>query len=215
MVTRRFLVLRRGVGAGALLVLSASCRGDGPGAPAEFPVRFGVSNSLQAPVTIAIDGVAYAILSGGKSTDLTVSSKSQWLTWNSAKPMDAQGVPIPDDIAEIRISLNGINRQLEITNVINYQTYITARILNFTDIAVSIGVYDGNSVSCASKLPAASGTGSGFTVMGYYKLLPATEIRAYRDPTNCIGPYIAWTASQIRDFAPRSGVLQLALETPP
>jgi hypothetical protein len=200
---------------GTALLGVGACRSDGGVAPGEYPVRFDVSNSLQAPVAIRIDGVPYANLSGGASTNLTVSSRSRTLTWTSAKPMDSDGTPIPDDIPEVAISIDGINGQLEITNVINYQTYITARIRNFTSTAVSIGVFDGTTVSCASELPASSLAGSGFTVMGYYKLLPATELRAYGNAEGCSGPYVVWPAPQIRDFVPKSGLLLLDLQTAP
>ena len=199
-----------------LLFLAAACgSGRDASAPAEFPVRLVVSNSLVAPVTMSVDGVQALGLQSGRSSGLTVSSKAQWLTWMSAKPMDAHGQPIPDDIGEVKIAVASISRDLEINNVIDNQTYITAGIFNHTDASVSIGVYDGLSVSCASALPAAYGPSGGFTQIGYYRLLPATEVRAYRDPTNCTGPYFSWASSQLRKFDAKSGLLTLSLETAP
>lgn len=206
----------RDIGACLLVALAAACGHDrAPSEPTEFSVRFVVYNNLLAPVTISIDGTPHVGLSGGGNTGLTVSSRAQWLTWVSAKPMDAQGHPIPDDIGEIRIAVSGINHELQISNVIDDQTYITARILNFTTVPASIGVYDGSSVSCAAHLPAASGTANGYTQIGYYRLRSATEIRAYRDPAGCTGPYISWPSAQLRDFRAKSGLLHLALESAP
>ena len=198
-----------------LVVLATACKSDGATAPSEFPLRFQVYNNLMAPVTVSIDGTPHAGLQGGANTPLTVSSSAQWVTWTSAKPMDANRQPIPDDIGEVKIAAGGINLVLEISNVIRDQTYVTARIFNFTKVRASIGVYDGSSVSCASELPAGSSDGVGFTQIGYYKLLPVTEIRAYRDPSRCTGPYISWPSSQLKSFAPKSGLLTLSLETAP
>jgi hypothetical protein len=160
----------------------AACGGDTVSpAPNAYPVRFLVSNRLIAPITIAVDGAPYAFISSGNTTALTLST-AQSLVWTSAKPKDAAGTPIPDDIGEVKIEVAGINGTLEIGNVIGDQTYITARIFNDTSVPVSIGVFDGTSVSCASALPAGSANTTGFTQIGYYRLLPATEIRAYHDP---------------------------------
>jgi hypothetical protein len=198
-----------------LAVLGAACQSDGPTGLSEFPVRVQVYNNLMAPVTVSVDGTPHAGLQGGANTGLTVSSLAQWVTWTSAKPMDANRQPIPDDIGEVKIAAGGINLVLEISNVIRDQTYVTARIVNFTKAQVSIGVYDGSSVSCASELPAGSNDGAGFTQIGYYRLLPATEIRAYRDPSHCTGPYFSWPSSQLKAFAPKSGLLTLSLESAP
>jgi hypothetical protein len=166
-------------------------------------VRFVVTNQLAAPVTIAIDGTISLILGIGASSGLTVSSTAQLLTWTSAKPTDATGVPIPDDIV------------LEITNVINDTTYVTAQMVNPTSAQVAIGVYDGQTVTCASVLRAASGNVAGFTKIGYYRLLAGTEIRAYHDQAHCTGPYVAWPASQLMQFAPKSGLISLVLMSAP
>jgi hypothetical protein len=206
----------RSVAAMVLMALAAACESDRVTAePTGFPVSFTVSNNLIAPVTLAVDAIPIVGLSGGGSTGLTVLSTSQWLTWKSAKPMDARGQPIQDDIGEVQISVGGINRVLEITNVIADQTYFTARIFNNTHARVSIGVYDGSSVSCAAELPAASGSLKGFTLIGYYKLQPATEIRVFRDHSACVGPYVTWPNSRLKDFSPKSGVVTLLLDSPP
>ena len=212
-MTRRFVVRDT---AGALLVcMGVACGGGETGVMPGFRVQFGVSNNLLAPVAIAIDGVAHINLSGGGRASLSVASSAQWLSWNSAKPMDSDGQPIQDDIGEVTVAVSGINGALEITNVIKDQTYITAQIHNLTTAPVSIGVSDGSAVSCAARLPGASSARTGYTQIGYYRLLAATELRAYRDPAACTGPYVSWTAAQIRSFAPKSGLVVLALETAP
>jgi hypothetical protein len=197
------------------LTLVASCQSDRAMASTEFPVRVVIQNELLAPVTISVDGTPHAGIRGGSSTGLTVSSTAQWLSWISAKPMDAHGQPIPDDINEVKVPVGGLNLVMEITNIIGDQTYVSARVYNFTKAPVSIGVYDGSSVSCASELPAGSDDSVGFTQIGYYRLLPVTEIRAYRDPSHCTGPYFSWPSTQLKGFAPKSGLLNLALETAP
>ena len=197
-------------------LLAAACASPRDTAdPARYPVRLVVSNSLIAPVTMSVDGVPQLGLQGGWSSELTVPATAQWLTWTSAKPMDSQGRPIPDDIGEVRIAVAAAPRQLEINNVIDNQPYITAGIFNRTSAAVSIGIYNGVSVSCVSVLPPASDVRSGFTQIGYYKLLPTTAIRAYRDPTTCSGPYSSWPSSQLRGFSEKSGVLVLSLDSAP
>src|SRR5437762_2761801 len=139
--------------------------------PNDAPVQFVALNELLAPVTISVDGQPYVILSTGRSTALTVSSAKR-LTWTSAKPADADGQPIPDDIGDVQVAVPGINRTLEISNVIEDRTYITARMFNHTDARVSIGVYDGGKVACgAAVLPAAADHSSGFVQIGYYRLL--------------------------------------------
>jgi hypothetical protein len=193
----------------------AGCGSVATSEPREFPVRFLVSNALIAPVTISIDGAPYAILTGGRSTGLTVSSSARWLTWTSAKTTDAVGRPIPDDIGEVRVRVSGIGGHLEISNVIDDQPYITAWIFNHTKAQASIGVYDGSSVSCAGVLPAASGDAVGIVLIGYYRLRPATEVRAYRDPWRCTGPYVPWPQSQLAAFAAKSGLLSLSLDSAP
>jgi hypothetical protein len=200
----------------ALLVVACS-GGDGVTSAqgGDFAVRFLVSNALIAPVTVSVDGTAYAILASGKSTQLTVSSLVQTLTWTSAKPAGADGQPFLDDIGEVKVPISGINGALEINNVIGDQTYITARVLNLTATQVSIGVYDGNLVSCAGVLPGATASANGFVQIGYYRLSTATEVRAYRDGSRCTGPYTSWASAQLAGFAPKSGLLTLSLSSAP
>ena len=188
--------------------------GDSTVAPAgNYRVTFTVSNLLIAPVTITVDGTPYAVIDGGASTSLTVSADAQWLTWTSAKPKDAEGNLIPDDIGVVRIPVAGIYRELDIANIIADQPYFTARMHNDTAVPVSIGVSNGQGVSCAGVLPPAVNGVTGFVIIGYYRLLPETEVRAYRDP-GCTGPYVAWARSLLSP-ATNSGVVSLILEDVP
>jgi hypothetical protein len=199
-----------------LIALCAACESNPAASPAiPFAVRFSVINDLVSPVTISVDSVPYVILPAGQGANLTVPSAALWLTWTSAKPAGSNGVAIPDDLSEVRMSVSGIGTSLDISNVINDQTYITAGIYNLTSASVSIGVYDGTSVECASELPAAVGATIGFTQIGYYKLLLATELRAYRAPSGCTGPFIAWSSSQLKAFKDKSGLLTLTLDSLP
>jgi hypothetical protein len=200
----------------ASMVAAPACNGNSvTSETTDFPVRFLVSNELIAPVTISIDDSTDSILTSGKGIGLTVSSKAQWLTWTSAKPAGSDGVAIPDDIGEVRIPISGINGALEIRNVINDQTYVTARIFNNTKASALIGVYDGVTVSCAGALPAAADSVRGFVQIGYYRLLPATEVRAYRDASRCSGPYVSWPSFQLAAFVAKSGLVTLLLESAP
>lgn len=225
MIDRRLLEWRSSAGrgprakrrlVGAAVALATAC-GSGTSAPADaFPIHFQVANALIAPVTISVDGTTYAILTTGKATSITVSADAQWLTWTSAKPAGPDGVAIPDQIGEVRIPVSGINGSLEIANVIDDQTYITARIFNSTSSQVTIGVVDGTTLLCAGILPPQSQDGvKGFVQIGYYRLLPSTEVRAYRDPTSCTGPYRAWPSSQLAGFTAKSGLLTLLLDAAP
>lgn len=201
----------------AFLLLAAACgseRGTGVH-ESSYPVQLIITNRLAAPVSIAIDGIPTLGLPGGASSALTVASSAQWLTWTSAKPMDASGVPIPDDIAEVTVSVSGINRSLEISHVIQDRTYITGRFFNGTRSPVSIGVFDGTGVSCAAAMPAMIGDVAGYTQIGYYRLRPETEIRAYRDPRDCTGPFVAWPKESLRTFEPGTGQVTLVLTTAP
>jgi hypothetical protein len=202
-----------------LLALFAGCGdaarvSDASGAGAGV-VRFIVTNQLAAPVTIAVDDTVTLSLFSGASSGLAVSPAAQWLTWSSSKPTDTTGVPIADDITAVRLRVSGIRSGLEITNVINDTTYVTAGVFNPTSSRVSIGVYDGSTVSCAGVLRATAAGVVGFTKIGYYRLLPRTEIRAYRDELRCTGPYVAWTTSQLTQFAPKSGLITLTLTSAP
>ena len=200
-----------------LLVLVAGCGGAAGVTDhhVDSVVRFVVTNQLETPVTIAIDDTVAVILSSGTSSGLAVSPAARWLTWTSAKPTDSAGTPIPDGIGQVKLRVSGIRFALEITNVINDTTYVTAQMANATNSRVSIGVYDGSSVACASVLRAASGSVAGFTRIGYYPLLAGTEIRAYHDESRCTGPYIAWPASQLTQFVPKSGLVSLILTSVP
>lgn len=155
------------------------------------------------------------ILATGVSSGLAVRPSAQWLTWTSAKPTDTAGTQIPDDIGTVRVRLSGLAATAEITNVINDTVYVTAELSNPTSSRVSIGVFDGSTVACASVLRAASGGVPGFTKIGYYRLLPRTEIRAYRDEAHCTGPFVSWPASQLVNFEPKSGLVRLVLTTAP
>lgn len=200
-----------------LLVLASAC-GDPAGVsdPSSAGiVRFLVTNHLGAPVTIAVDDTVAVILNSGASSGLAVSSAAQWLTWTSAKPTDISGMPITDDIGAVRLRVSGIRFTLEITNVINDTTYVSAEIFNPTNTRVSIGVFDGSTVACAGVLRATTSSVVGFTKIGYYRLLPRTEIRAYRDEFNCTGSYVAWPASQLARFTPKSGLVTLTLASAP
>ena len=178
-------------------------------------LRFIVSNELAAPVTIAVDDTVMLILFSGASSGLAVSPSAQWLTWTSSKPTDTTGTPIADDIREVRVPVSGIRTTLEINNIINDTTYVTAGLFNPTTARVSIGVYDGSTVSCAGVLRGTTGGVVGFTKIGYYRLLPRTEIRAYRDEFSCAGPYVSWPASQLMQFTPKSGLITLTMTSAP
>jgi hypothetical protein len=200
-----------------LVVLAGGCESDhaAASAPVDSALRFIVTNQLLAPVVIAIDDTVSLYLINGQSGEVAVSRKSQWLTWTSSKPTDFNGTPIPDHIGKVTIRVSGIGFALEINNVIQDTTYITAEFLNQTSARVIIGVYDGSSVSCASVLPAASSSVIGFTKIGYYRLLPATEIRAYRDGSGCTGPSVSWPTTQLSHFNPKSGLVSLTLTSAP
>jgi len=207
---------RRRLAPGILIALAAACEGGGAAATTTpFAVRFTVTNDLAAPVTISVDTMTVAILMDGKSTTLTVPSTAVSLSWTSAKAAGSNRLAIPDDIGDVKIPVAAIGTALDISNVINDQTYITASIFNSTTSAVSIGVYDGKSVSCSSELPGATSTSPGFTRTGYYRLLPATEFRAYRAPSGCTGSFVAWPAAQIKAFAAKSGLITLTLDSAP
>ena len=204
------------VAVAALVACGAACEGSSA-APTTTPfaVRFSVTNHLVSPVTIAIDSTPFVIVMGGKSASLAVPSTAKVLTWVSAKAAGADGAMIPDDISEVRLSIAAIGASLDIINVINDQPYITAMIYNSTIAAVSIGVFDGSSVTCAAELPSASTTSRGFTQTGYYRLLAATEIRAYSAPSGCTGSFVSWPPAQLRAFAARSGLIILTLDSAP
>jgi hypothetical protein len=174
-------------------------------------ITFAATNYLIAPVTIAVDGSPYAIVSAGNTTQMTLPASTR-LTWTSAKPANAQGERIPDEIGEQQVDVAGISGALEITNLIGKQTYFTARIFNFTNTRVSIGVYDGEKVWCAAALPAQSATAPGFTLIGYYRLLSQTELRAYTTSLACTGAYASWPSSELAGMEPKSGLLTLSLE---
>lgn len=184
-------------------------------APDVSPLRFLLTNHLVAPVEVSVDGVPAIGLKGGASAGITVPSTARSLTWTSAKPTDAEGHPIPDDLGEVKIAVGGIGLTLDIENVIGNNTYITARIFNHTSAAVSIGFQNGTVTSCAAALPASTATSTYFTQTGYYRLLPTTEIRAFRDPAHCSGPWVAWAPAELRAFSARSGALVLSLDRAP
>lgn len=202
----------RGLAAILLIALASAC--DKFAAPPAV-VRLTVTNGLVAPITLSVDDAPILGLQAFASAPIAVPSSATWLTWASAKPLDARGRLIPDDVADVRIALASLDRVLEINNVIGGNIYVTARFINRTAVPVAIAVYDGARVSCASRLPAGSAGSTGFTQIGYYRLLPTTEIRAYRDPERCEGAYAAWSPSQIRAFAPGSGLLTLTLDAAP
>lgn len=217
-VSRRVNAVSAGssLSAAALFMALAACgkARDATGL-GEFPVRVNVVNNLIAPISISVDGVPIVGLQGGASSGVTVSSASKVLMWTSAKPVDTEGRLIADDIGEVKVAVATLGVVLEIGNVIENQVYITARIFNSTDVPAAIGVTDGVSMSCGVPLPRARNGISGYTQTGYYRLLPSTEIRAYRDPTQCSGPYTPWPASELRAFRPSSGLIFLTLNSPP
>jgi hypothetical protein len=190
----------------------AACGGEnGFAGPNDGLVTFTVANDLIAPVTITVNGSAYAIVSSGRSLQLTLPATTR-LVWTSAKPADAVGNKIDDQVGDITVAVAAINGTLELTNVIENQTYFTARLFNFTNTRVSIGVFDGSKVWCAAVLPEQSPTAPGFVLIGYYKLLPTTEVRAYTAATDCTGPFVPWPGAQLTDLQAKSGLLTLSLE---
>lgn len=197
----------------AALPLLVACDDAALTSPGSFPVSFTVINHLAAPVTIAVDGEPILGLKPGTGSALTVPSTAQWLTWSSAKPMDPAGRPVPDDLGDVQVAIGGINRVLEISNVVGDQPYITAEFFNVTSRAAYIGVHDGTSVACAARLPAASNV-AGYTRIGYYRLTAVMELRAYRD-TACTGSFVTWSAERLRSYMARSGLIALTIDTPP
>src|SRR5437660_1198691 len=81
------------------------------------PVTFIAANDLVAPVTLSVDGSPYAILSFGRTTQITLPANAR-LTWTSSKPADAHGEMIADEIGVIKVDVSAITGALEITNVI-------------------------------------------------------------------------------------------------
>lgn len=195
-----------------VIALAAACAGDGASnVPTVYTAQFTLSNALIAPITILVDGEPNVMLNNGMTATVAASTRSH-VTWRSAKPADALGHMIPDDIGENSINVFGTGQVFEITNIINDQPYFTASIFNQTNTVVSIGVYDGQTVTCAGVLPAAS-TRAGFVQIGYYRVTPVTELRAYNNPTSCTGSYAVWPPSEISQYAPKSGLLRLTLTT--
>lgn len=192
-----------------VLALTAACSGEAPSAPAVYTTRFIASNDLIAPITILVDGVPNVILANGMSAPITASTRSH-VTWTSAKPADAQGHMIPDEIGVNEIPVRTMNDVFEITNVINDQPYFTASIHNYTNITVSIGIFDGSALTCAAVLPAAQ-SAPGFVQTGYYRLTLHTELRAYLNASACTGSYVSWPSSELAAYAPKSGWLQVSL----
>lgn len=194
-----------------ILVLGACDGASTLTVPNDEPVTFLVANDLIAPVTITVNGSPYAILSTGRSMQLTLPATTR-LVWTSAKPADSYGNRIDDQVGDITVNVAAINGTLELTNIIDNETYFTARLFNFTNTRVSIGVFDGAKVWCAAVLPEQSPTAPGFVVIGYYKLLPVTEVRAYTTATDCTGPYVPWPGAQLTDLQAKSGLITLSLE---
>ena len=195
----------------ASIVLLAACNGESTTLPIQTgPVSFEAANALIAPVTIKVDGSPYLILLSGRSGPLTVPANSR-LSWTSSKTADVHGQVIPDEIGEQTVPVFSTGRVLEITNVIGSQTYFTARIFNFTSTRVSIGVLQESTLFCAALLPASSSGVPGFTLTGYYRLLPSTEVRAYTASEDCTGAYVRWPSSQLTGLEEKSGLLTLSL----
>ena len=197
-----------------VLTFGAACANPSVTDATESPIRFSVSNELLAPVTLAVDGTPHVALLGGGSANVAVPSTAKWLTWTSAKPAGSDRIPIPDDIGEVRVSVASLGTALEISNMIDGQSYFTASVYNSTDTPVTIAVFDGKAVFCASDLPAAVETRAGFTQIGYYKQLPPTEVRAYRGGSDCTGPYVSWPSSQLK-AKDKSGWVALTLQAAP
>jgi len=197
------------------LAVSACAKGvDMPSGPPE-PLRFQVANALLAPVKVSVDGTPVVILKTGAKSDVGVAPGAQRLTWTTAKPTDAAGVQIPDDIRDVPLPFPSVGAVIEFSNVIDGQPHFTASIVNHTNAAVSIGVFDGAAVACAGALSVLTDLGGGFVQTGYFRLGPATELRAYRDPTHCTGPFVAWPRSQLLSFTPKTGAVRLSLDTVP
>jgi hypothetical protein len=193
-----------------VFALALACTDDGPtNVPSVYTAQFTLSNALIAPITILVDGEPNVILNTGMTATVSASTRSH-VTWRSAKPADALGHMIPDEIGENSINVYGMGQTYEITNIINDQPYFTASIFNQTTSVVSIGVFDGQTVACAGVLPAAS-TNVGFVQIGYYRATPRTELRAYNNPSGCTGSYVIWPPSQIAQYAPKSGLLRVTL----
>jgi hypothetical protein len=195
----------------ATILLLAACNGESTTLPIQTgPVSFQATNDLIAPITIKADGSPYLILASGRSAPLTLPANTR-LTWTSAKAADAHGQVIPDEIGEQTVPVLPNSGTLEITNVIGSYTYFTARIFNYTSARVSIGVFQESTVWCAALLPAASTGVPGFTLTGYYRLLPTTEVRAYTASADCTGAYVGWPSSQLTGLETKSGLLTLSL----
>jgi hypothetical protein len=195
----------------ATILLVAACSGESTTLPIQTgPVSFQAANDLIAPVTIKVDGSPYLILSSGQSAPLTVAANSR-LTWTTSKAADVHGQMIPDEIGEQTVPAFGTGRVLEITNLIGSQKYFAARIVNFTSTRVSIGILPESTLFCAALLPASSSGVPGFTLTGYYRLLPSTEVRAYMASEDCTGAYVRWPSSQLTGLEEKSGLLTLSL----
>ena len=199
-----------------LLPLVAACRADAPvEPPREFTRQVIVVNSLLAPVMLQIDGIPVVSLGGGRTSGIAVSSDNTWISWTSAKPTDSNGRPMPDHIGEVRLRVTGVGDRLVINNVIEGQTYFTARILNTSGAPATIGVLENGVVECVGTVNAAPPGGTGVLQIGYYRLRPGTAVRAYRDPERCEGVYSVWPTAGLSGYEQGSGFISLLMDTPP
>ncbi len=181
-------------------------------------VRVTVHNYLVGAVSLAVGSTGYGSIQSNDSSVLTLDRTVSQLTWTPSHAVGANGLPIPDDLGPVTVSLPGTSAGIDISHLAGGQAYFSPQLSNYTTVAMDVAIAQNGVVQCLTSL----GPGDslpGLPVVprvfrfGYYRVVSTTQLRIYQYNSNCASStYFYWKGDDIAMSAGlRSGDIQFAI----
>lgn len=192
----------------ASLVLAACGDSPAPTAPATTPVDLAVTNALDVPVRLSVDGMVLGNVGPVSQGRVAVPAGHAAVTWAPFKRTSARGATLADDFDGGTIGVAGPRMSALITNAVRGELFFTPVITNASAQRVGIAIADLAGVRCLGAQDPADALGTP-VAWGYYRLTPVTTLRVY--PTaDCTGDgWAFWPTITLRTFAPNTGAIAL------
>ena len=171
----------------------------------EGPHTISVYNFLQVPIQVSANGTAFGTIAANEFTAITVAASTETITVSPGSDLYGDGSVVPDDLATFAAPITA-DGEVDVSNIVNGQTYFAPRIWNGSNADVMIGLVEGPTVRCLGTLAPT------FLIVsrwGYYRLTSSTTLRVYRAASNCSGPSLQWSNAQLSAFEVKTGVVIL------
>jgi hypothetical protein len=191
---------------GASLAVTVACKGSTPPPP---PISVTFKNFLSVPVGLSIATTPYGILGDSAGTTIAFPGGTTTVTWTPGGGL-FNGTPIAGDLNPTNILVADL-ATVEITNHVGSVVYFIPFVANSTGEPIMIGLAEGASLRCITRLDTDEGA-----ELRYFVFDATTQIRTYRDGSHCTGPYQHWDYAAVQGSVDaKSGFVALEATIPP